>query len=172
MDTENMIEITGANLIDVAKAAYALSNPQGLGFLHYEDAPLSDEDAQMLVDLGSDRHPLRLDYVKGRSCKLTVHREDDKLFIGNDWYDHSKDELEALLERIQGKPTKNADEVESTELIAVIKVLRQTVMTVRAAQNSGPDWYTKGAKGLYMQVRLHLDRADKAIKSIEPALDE
>jgi len=57
------------------------------------------------------------------------------------------------------------------DLIEVIKVLRQTVMEVRGAQRRGPGWYTKGAKGLYMQVSLHLDMADKAIKSVEPFLD-
>ena len=61
--------------------------------------------------------------------------------------------------------------VETAELIAVIKVLRQTVMEVRHAQNQGSRWYTKGESGLFQQVRMHLDKADKAIKSIEPSLD-
>lgn len=58
------------------------------------------------------------------------------------------------------------------DLIAVIKVLRQTVMEVSVAQNSGPGWYTKGAKGLYMQVSLHINRAFEALKTIQPTLDE
>lgn len=57
------------------------------------------------------------------------------------------------------------------ELIAVIKVLQQTVMEVKAAQNRGPEWYTKGSTGLYVQVRTHLDKADAALKSIEPILN-
>jgi len=64
------------------------------------------------------------------------------------------------------------DKVEKSELIAVIKVLRQAVMEVRAAQDRGPGWYTKGAKGLYMQVRLWLDKSSSALKSIQPVLDE
>ena len=31
---ENMIEITGANLSELAQHAYDLSVPQGMGFLH------------------------------------------------------------------------------------------------------------------------------------------
>ena len=58
------------------------------------------------------------------------------------------------------------------ELIEVIRVLRQTVMEVRHAQNSGPDWYTRGASGLFMQVMTHLDRADEALKSIAPLIDK
>lgn len=64
------------------------------------------------------------------------------------------------------------DEVTTDDLIEVIKVLRQTVMEVRAAQDRGPDWYTRGARGLYAQVRLHLDRASEAIRSVAPLLDK
>ncbi len=51
-------------------------------------------------------------------------------------------------------------------LSEVIKILEQTVMEVRHAQQSGARWYTKGDDGLFQQVRLHLDRADKSIKSV------
>ena len=66
---------------------------------------------------------------------------------------------------------EHADEVETAKLIAVIKVLRQTVLEVRHAQDQGSRWYTKGDSGLFQQVRLHLNRADVAIKSVESALD-
>jgi len=59
------------------------------------------------------------------------------------------------------------DEQRIRDLEAVIDVLKQTVAEVRVAQNSGPVWYTKGSKGLYMQVSLWLDKADEAFKSIE-----
>lgn len=57
------------------------------------------------------------------------------------------------------------------ELVAAIKVLRQTVIEVRHAQRSGPGWYTKGDKGLYLQVDLHLNRGEEAIKPIIPFLN-
>ena len=53
------------------------------------------------------------------------------------------------------------------ELEAAIDVLRQAVLEVRHAQNSGPNWYTKGSKGLYMQVSMWLNKADEALKSID-----
>lgn len=52
------------------------------------------------------------------------------------------------------------------ELEEALAVVQQTVREVRAAQRRGPSWYTKGAKGLYMQVDLHLYRAEEALKSI------
>lgn len=56
------------------------------------------------------------------------------------------------------------------DLIAVIKVLEQTVAEVRSAQDSGSGWYTKGHHGLYQIVRFHLDKADQAIKSVKSPL--
>lgn len=94
-----MIEITGANLVEVAKAAYDLSSPQGLGFIHHEDGSLTDEEAEGLVK-EDDKIQLRLDYVKGRACKLTVFADDGRLYIKSRWHDHSEQDLQLLLSRI------------------------------------------------------------------------
>ena len=77
-----------------------------------------------------------------------------------------------LLRQIE-KRDKRIDEleIESLKIIKAARVLRQTVMEVRHAQNHGPDWYTRGASGLFMQVMTHLDRADKEIKSIKHVLE-
>lgn len=99
MNTERMIDITGSNLVSVVKAAYDLSSPQGLGFLHYEDGGLSDEEASHFVNEGSPV-PVSLEYVKGRACKLSVFRQGGKLFINDFWFDHSEDQLLQLIDRI------------------------------------------------------------------------
>ena len=97
-----MIEITGTELTDVAKIAYALSQPQGLGFLHYEDGNLSDEEAKGLVDAeeSDGRIALSMDYVNGRACKLTVFSDEEKLYISDSWYDHTPEQLDRLLDGI------------------------------------------------------------------------
>lgn len=101
MTTENMIEITGANLVEVVKAVYDLSRPQGMGFLHFDSAPLTDEEAKSLIAFTNPRVPVDLDYVKGRACKFFVRREEDgTLWIQNSWYDHSDHDLQDLLKRI------------------------------------------------------------------------
>lgn len=94
----NMIDITGANLVEVAKAAYDLSVPQGMEFLHAIDGPMSNEHAASLIKDG--RLALQMDYVNGRACKLTVFRYEGKLLIRNNWFDHSEDDLIELLDRI------------------------------------------------------------------------
>jgi len=52
-------------------------------------------------------------------------------------------------------------------IIESIDTIKQTLLEVKHAQYSGSDWYTRGERGLFQQVRLHLDKADKAIKELE-----
>lgn len=91
-----MIDITGVNLADFAKKVYELSRPQGMGFLHYQPKPLTDDEANNLVK-EDGRWPLDMDYVNGRACKMTVFRDGDKLHIHDNWYDHSSEQLNELL---------------------------------------------------------------------------
>ena len=94
----NMIDITGSDLVKVAQAVYDLSKPQGMGFLHAKSGGLSDEQAKSLIQEG--RIALRMDYVSGRACKMTVFRDQGKLLIRDNWYDHSENQLMELIDRI------------------------------------------------------------------------
>jgi hypothetical protein len=102
---KNMIDISSANLKDIMKHAYELSQPQGLGFLHYTEGPLDDETIDNYLEHYSDnpRIALYLDYVHGRACKLTVFRGEDGegFFINNEWIDHSDTDLEELINRLK-----------------------------------------------------------------------
>jgi hypothetical protein len=90
-----MIEITGVDLIKFVKKVYDLSVPQGLGFLHYTEEPLTDEEAKSCIF--KEPFIVSMDYVKGRSCKMNVTKENGKLFIPDRWYDHTDTQLEELL---------------------------------------------------------------------------
>ena len=97
---ENMIEVTGVNLIEAVKAAYEMSVPLGLGFLHAQPGGLTDDEAESLIDKDA-RIPVHLDYVKGRACKFLIHRDaDGKLWTPERWYDHSASQLSELLGRL------------------------------------------------------------------------
>lgn len=103
MNFEDFIDITKADLIEVVKAAYDLSNPVGMGILHYTEEPLSDEEAKQLIDEGSRGKfspCVSMDYVKGRCCKFSVWHIDGKLYIRKDWYDHTKADVDKLLEMV------------------------------------------------------------------------
>ena len=91
-----LVEITGYDLRSMAKAAYEMSSPKGLGFLHYRQGP-ADEDlvnsmVSSLEDYGS------LDYVEGRCVKFNILKsEDGRIFTGSQWYDHTEEQQKALL---------------------------------------------------------------------------
>ena len=86
----------------LVRAAYDLSSPQGLGFLHYKEGVLSDELVENIINQPtSNSVALRMDYIRGRACKLTVFKRGDRLFIGNEWYDHTESQLNELLDRVE-----------------------------------------------------------------------
>ena len=58
-----------------------------------------DEYAQALVERWEydSRWALYMDYIHGRSCKVDVFREGDKLFINKNWLDHTDEQLQILI---------------------------------------------------------------------------
>lgn len=96
---KDMIKITGVDLKKFAQRVYDFSRPQGLGFLHFKANALSDEDAQALIDRESARAgvALSMDYVHGRSCKMTVFSEKGELYVRPQWYDHTFVQYKKLL---------------------------------------------------------------------------
>ncbi len=104
MKTVGMIEVTGCDLRALVQNAYAPSRQQGLGVLDVAGrvGGLTNDEAQKIIDRSADdkRMAVSMDYVRGRSIKLSVHRFGDRLFINNNWYDHSDSQLVALLNSV------------------------------------------------------------------------
>lgn len=101
-----MIEITGVDLNKFVQEIYALSAPFGMGFVHYRKGALSDEDAQGIIDREPEGSGIavRMDYVHGRGCKMTVFRKQPGVLeIPDNWYDHSPEQLDELLTRCKVK---------------------------------------------------------------------
>ena len=92
-----MIDVTGVNMVELVKKAYELSRPQGMGMLHYQPDPLTDEEAKALI---SEDGTVSLDYVKGRSCKFNIFNRDGKFEIRDSWYDHTDQHLVDLLAHV------------------------------------------------------------------------
>lgn len=93
------IDITGINLIEFVKGAYRLSVPAGLGWLHFTEGELTDEEAKEILDIWKKdkQFALDMDYIKGRACKMTVFRKGKNLYIRSPWYDHTDIQLKKLL---------------------------------------------------------------------------
>ncbi len=97
-----MIDITGVNLVKFVQKVYELSVPQGLGFLHFDSEPLTNEEAKSLIGKKPiyENIILDMDYVRGRACKMHVTQDGKKLFIQDNWYDHTDKQLQQLLDAV------------------------------------------------------------------------
>jgi hypothetical protein len=103
---EGYINVTGLNVRAFATAAFDLSPPPRLAHLGLAPRQISpDVLDQILADFDEGAQEgillaLRLDYVEGRGCKISIWREHDgQLYIRDTWYDHDEDDLTALLAR-------------------------------------------------------------------------
>lgn len=99
---------------------YELSAPQGLGHMHYDPKPLSDEEAEQVLERFKDRKDIvfTLDYLNGRACKITVWRnEAGTLYIADNWFDHKKAEFYRLLQRSKVKGIKLERDIVAEERI-------------------------------------------------------
>jgi len=93
------INITGVNLIKFVKEVYGLSVPAGLGWLHFTEEKLTDEEVKEILDIWKNdkQFALDMDYIKGRACKMTVFKKENKLYIRSPWFDHTDMQLKKLL---------------------------------------------------------------------------
>lgn len=102
LDKSRLICVDAAKIDDIIKEAYNLSRPQGMGYLHFKDGELPDDELQHIKE--TIRHQgttyLSMDYILGRAVKLTIYQELSHFYIQNSWYDHSEDDLQELLNRI------------------------------------------------------------------------
>lgn len=99
------INITGVNLIEFVKEVYRLSVPAGLGWLHFTEEELTNEEAREILDLWKNdkQFALDMDYIKGRACKMTVFKKENKLYICSPWFDHTDMQLKKLLKIVWPK---------------------------------------------------------------------
>ena len=93
-----MIDVTNLDIHKLIAGAYNLSIPVGMGMLHYEEGCLSEEEIASLIITNDEVLAVSMDYVKGRACKFNIFKKEGKLLINDDWFDHSPEQLEQLLE--------------------------------------------------------------------------
>jgi hypothetical protein len=108
MGTENKdrISISRENLPKVIAKAFSLSNPQGLGFLHFQPGEIPDDVLnQILIYADEAGYPygknISLDYVQGRAVKLRIPYDESGNqwhLEGDRWYDHGMEEWQELKE--------------------------------------------------------------------------
>ena len=66
-----MVNTKGLRKSAVLAALYNASKPQGLGFLHFDPAPMTEEEAKELLQTST-----YFDYIKGRIMKVDLSNDD------------------------------------------------------------------------------------------------
>lgn len=98
---DGMIDVSGVDVRELVRAAYELSAPKGLGFMHFTPEPLSDAEVDAIIGAPDySKCLVSMDYVNGRCCKFGVWQDGDTLTIRSPWFDHSAAQLTALLARV------------------------------------------------------------------------
>lgn len=90
-----MIDVTSVDMVKFVQKVYELSQPQGMGMIHYQPGGLTDEEAKSIIQSDGT---IDMDYIKGRACKMHTNRREGKLTISDNWYDHTDEQLAELLE--------------------------------------------------------------------------
>ena len=68
-----MINIKGLSKARVLASLYNASHPQGMGFLHYDPTPMTEEVAQLIAN---DNGSWNFDYLKGRVMKVDLSKDE------------------------------------------------------------------------------------------------
>lgn len=68
-----MVDTKGLKKPAVLAALYNASKPQGLGFLHFDPTPMTEKEAEKILENGT-----YFDYLKGRIMKVDL--SDDTCF--------------------------------------------------------------------------------------------
>lgn len=96
--SQGWIDLGDIDPKDFIRTVHELSHAQGMGFIHERPEPLNDEEMKHWLEQLEEFGNTRLDYVRGRSCKMSLHKHDGHYFIREgSWYDHTDEELEKLL---------------------------------------------------------------------------
>lgn len=67
-----MINISGLSKAQVLAALYNASRPLGLGFLQFDPAPMSETEANQLLEEHNYKGSIYFDYLKGRVMKVNL----------------------------------------------------------------------------------------------------
>jgi len=64
--------ITKENQAKLLVLLYNNSKPQGMGFLHYDNTDMTEEEAKLALTIYEDGKECYFDYVKGRVMKVDL----------------------------------------------------------------------------------------------------
>jgi hypothetical protein len=90
------IDISGLNKADVLAALYDAARAQGMGFIHFDPAPMSREEAEALLERST-----YFDYVKGRVMKVDLKGDSFDPWLYD--RDNGEDAAQAVIDNLKSK---------------------------------------------------------------------
>jgi len=106
------VSIAGLSKAAVLAALYNGSKPQGMGFLKFTPEPMTEEEAQNILDQRRDHR--YFDYLNGRVMK--VHLEGDEFNPVLYDRDNGQDAAESIINTLRATGATNPEEVERLHL--------------------------------------------------------
>jgi len=159
-----MIYTKNLSRAQVLAALYNGARPQGMGFLHYNPAPMTVEEAQGMLDKNPARY---FDYLKGRVMKVDLSGVDPA--ADNSGFD------ERLYDRDNGRGAAQlliTDLLESGEVASVVTELLHDYGKSEAAKQAKEmvqrDTSEEDVGGTHV---IHMGLADQA-ETLGPAIDK
>ena len=147
------VSIRGLSKAAVLAALYNASHPQGLGFLHYDEKPMTEaEAAQTIKERG-----LSFDYLMGRVMKVDISKDsfDPWLFDRDNFPGAAQKAINAL--RATGDA--NAEEIEHAHL-------EGTRNAAEIVENNLGDKSTVATEGSMITLNLGIDEFAEPLRPI------
>ena len=100
------MDITGLSKAAVLAALYNASRPQGMGFMHYDPTPMTEAQAQSILDSGATY----FDYLKGRVMKINLAKDEVETRLYN--RDNGSSAAENAVEALRRSGDTNAGDIQ------------------------------------------------------------
>lgn len=115
------ISLVGLDKAAVLAALYNASKPQGMGFIHYNPAPMTIEQAQHLLDQSPRKY---FDYLAGRVMKVDLSGDELDTWC----YDRDNGEgaAAAAIEELQTTGDTNSPAIEATHHVNTVESAETT----------------------------------------------
>ncbi len=128
-----MISLEGLSKADVLAALYNASRPQGMGFLHYDPAPMTGEQAAVLL-----KEDTYFDYLKGRVMKVNLGNENlDARLYDRDNGDGAAERAIAALRNGGGVAAPEIAAAHQAGTLAAAEIVRDMMNTPTTKTVSG-----------------------------------
>lgn len=102
------MNIDGLNKALVLAALYNGAKPQGMGFMQFDSKPMTEEEAQVILDRGDN---LYFDYLKGRVMKISLKSLDVDTRLYN--RDNGMGAAEMVVDALRQTNDANAPDIQS-----------------------------------------------------------